>query len=406
MKEEGKKDTRMNEERNAKTQKETMMKQSCNICKKKFRNVLLHIDKKASCKSKISEEDYNKLIDNSEEVKRNKNRKSKDRSRAKARESNLEKIKEDQRRWKRLSREKKKEESDHQEMVKIPDRCPSCKIKKKNILLHIQASESCFQKVDKKTYKEWTDLSKKRSKSIFQYKYVDKGEHTKAQNKYLEKKRKHQTDNETKEILKRDSRRNQQEKRRKFVHMSETCLLNLTKGRTPPEWMFRCYKLILEEEVRYKGEVVMTDGESNAWLKEFGTAFLDAAISMRILVKIPKSKWLSAIESLEKQQENEELRDKLFNLIGKLQAGENEGTKGIDIDKRYHSEKKISSQRWLRNENLITNEDEKILVEFTANIVGDKDGLHDKKLQGLLGITEDIENLCNAFSYTTNKTYQ
>ena len=292
-------------------------------------------------------------------------------------------------------------------MVKIPDRCPSCKVKKKNILLHIQASESCFQKVDQKTYQEWTELSKKRCKSIFQYKYVDKGEHTKAQNKYFEKKRKHQRDFETKEILKSNSRRDQQEKRRKFVHMSETCLLNLTKGRTPPEWMFRCYKLILEEEVWYKGELVMTDGESNAWLKEFGTAFLDAAISMRILVNIPKSKWISVIESMELQNENEEYKDKLFKLIGKLQAGENERTKGIDIDKRYQSDKKIRSQRWKydMNNDIITNNDEKILVEYATNIIGDKEGLHDRRLQELLGITEDIDNLCNAFSYTTNKTY-
>ena len=40
---------------------ETKMKSSCPICKKKFRNILLHIDKKSNCKAKMSEKDYNQL---------------------------------------------------------------------------------------------------------------------------------------------------------------------------------------------------------------------------------------------------------------------------------------------------------------------------------------------------------
>ena len=34
----------------------------------------------------------------------------------------------------------------------IPERCPVCNLKKKHILRHIKTSESCFQKVDRKTF--------------------------------------------------------------------------------------------------------------------------------------------------------------------------------------------------------------------------------------------------------------
>ena len=189
--------------------------------------------------------------------------------------------------------------------------------------------------------------------------------------------------------------------------MSSDCLIYLTQGRTPTPNLMH-FKLVLENEVSYKEEILMTREESNSWLKGFGSAFLEAAMSVQILVLIPKSKWLSAMEVLQHNQENEELKDKLFRLIGKLQAAENVGTKGITIDKRYHSEKKIRPQKWcFKNaiyNDLITIEDENILEEFVADILGDKEGLLNKDLQELLGITKDIENLCNAFTYTRNKS--
>ena len=171
----------------------------------------------------------------------------------------------------------------------------------------------------------------------------------------------------------------------------------------------RKFHLVLEEEITYKDEVIMTREESNAWLKEYGTDFLGAAMTIQMLVHIPKSKWLNAIESLDQNQGKEELRNKVFRLIGKLQAGENERTKGITIDEKYQSEKKISSQEWSHrnaaNNHLITNEDEKILIEFVTDIIGDNEVTLSREMQELLGITEENDNLYNAFTYTTNKTY-
>ena len=428
-----------------KQKKVTKEKSSCPICKKKFSNVLLHVDKKTICKDKMNEEDYNWLKEISAETRREKiriamakrrekpeakdsnemtrdklkicgevkkecNNIYKEKSRKKARESDLEKVKENQRRWKSLSRKKAmvKEGKVVYKKKEIPDRCPSCKVKKKNILLHIQASKSCYQEIDKQKLEEWSEYSIKWSKSLFQYKYVDRGDHTKAMNKYLEKKRNIKRDMETKRILKRDCSIAQRERKIDFVHMIIGSLLALTQGRTPRE-RIRKFHLVLEEEITHEDEVIMTREESNAWLKEYGTDFVRAAMTIQMLVHIPKSKWLNAIESLDQNQGKEELRNKVFRLIGKLQAGENERTKGMTIDEKYQSEKKISSQEWSHrnaaNNHLITNEDEKILIEFVTDIIGDNEVTLSRDMQELLGITKENDDLYNAFTYTTNKTY-
>ena len=419
---------------------ENKFKSSCSICKKKFKNVLLHIDKQTKCKAEISEKDYNQLKEISEEVKRKRSRISmakrraklrledsqgfkgtkreldggtwtgsddirkecnnlyKEKSRVKAREMDLEKVREDQRRWKRLSRKKAKEKIE--EKV-IPDRCPSCHKKKKSVLLHIQASESCHKNIDHKTYQEWVELSRQRSKSVFQYKYVEKGYHTKAQNKYLEKKREIKSDIERKKYIREKCEIDQISRKREFVRMSSECLLYLTQGRTPPRYLIWSYNLVLEEEVYYKGELLLTKDASNGWLKEFSRGFIGAAMTIQILVLIPKSKWLSAIKYIEQNQEKEELRDRLFRLIGKLQAGENEHTKDITIDKRYHSEKRFSSKKWCHknafNNHVLTIEDQEILVNFVADIVGQNEGLH-RELIELLEITKDIDNLIDVLT--------
>ena len=62
--------------------------------------------------------------------------------------------------------------------------------KEEKYFITIQAVETCFNNIDKEKFKEWTELSRKRSKSVYQYKYVDRGDHTKTKNKYKAKKRK------------------------------------------------------------------------------------------------------------------------------------------------------------------------------------------------------------------------
>ena len=187
----------------------------------------------------------------------------------------------------------------------------------------------------------------------------------------------------------------------------------LTQGRTPPEYLIWSFNLVLIEEVYHKGELIMTKNESNVWLKEFSPSFLCAAITIQVLVLIPKSKWVSAIESLEQNQGKMDLKDKLFTLIGKLQAGENKSTKGIIIDKRYHSDKRFSSKKWCHkkaiSEHMLTTKDQEILVMFVADIIGQKEGLLDRELQELLEITKAFDNLMDVLTLmnnlTTNKSF-
>ena len=134
------------------------LKSSCPVCKKKFKNVMLHIHKKDSCK--ISEQEYQKLKEKSDEATRIRSRKAmairrerqrledhdalkraqnlwkeeewrgneklrrecnnydKEISRKKAREKDPQKMKDDQNRWKRLSRKRAKEKQQEKEKSK------------------------------------------------------------------------------------------------------------------------------------------------------------------------------------------------------------------------------------------------------------------------------------------------
>ena len=75
----------------------------------------------------------------------------------------------------------------------IPEKCPICNIKKKNILLHIQLKEECRQKIDNKKFEEWREMAKKKSKRKFQIKNVDSGNHMRLQDKYSKTKKAKQT---------------------------------------------------------------------------------------------------------------------------------------------------------------------------------------------------------------------
>ena len=100
------------------------------------------------------------------------------------------------------------------------------------------------------------------------------------------------------------------------------------------------------------------------------------------------------------------MKDKLFKLIGKLQAGEDENTVGISIPERYHSNKREIIE-WDRRkafeEDKLTRKDELMLIDLISDVLGDEEGLLCREFQELLGITEDIENLFDAFPYTINK---
>ena len=149
----------------------------------------------------------------------------------------------------------------------------------------------------------------------------------------------------------------------------------------------------------------MSKEEANGWLKDIDTALLEAVMSLHTLILIPKSKWQRAVEILEVSEEDIELKEKVFHLIGKLQAGGNTNTKDISVPSNYQS--KISEVNWdakiAFKTDKLTKEEEILLTDLVAEVLGKEEGLLNRKLQELLGITDVIDNLNDAMMFTSNK---
>ena len=67
--------------------------------------------------------------------------------------------------------------------IGVPDRCPVCNIKKRNVLLHIHSKDSCKEKIDKQLIEKWKKIEHKNTTK----KYIDSGGNKKAVRKYQEK---------------------------------------------------------------------------------------------------------------------------------------------------------------------------------------------------------------------------
>ena len=64
-----------------------------------------------------------------------------------------------------------KSEGMEEEMESIPDRCPVCRKRSFNVLLHIQKKDSCIDKIEPELYAKWKNEAKKRSKKKYQEKF-------------------------------------------------------------------------------------------------------------------------------------------------------------------------------------------------------------------------------------------
>ena len=143
----------------------------CPGCHKTKKNVLLHIQKSVQCKSKVSEEEFIKLTNRSKKIRRLKVRLNVAKCNKKARLKDNDKVKADQNKRKMKSRTQAKKEVSEEEKdmnyyfklkkrnetknIKIEEgqpvdswkiedgSCPSCRKKKKNVLLHLKKSHVC-----------------------------------------------------------------------------------------------------------------------------------------------------------------------------------------------------------------------------------------------------------------------
>ena len=75
----------------------------------------------------------------------------------------------------------------HWYAIGVPDRCPVCNIKKRNVLLHIHSKDSCKEKIDKQVIENWKKIEQKNKTKKYKQKYIESGGNKKAVRKYQEK---------------------------------------------------------------------------------------------------------------------------------------------------------------------------------------------------------------------------
>ena len=334
----------------------------------------------------------------------------------------------------------------------MPENCPSCNKKSKNLLLHIRKKQSCSSKIDPKLYEYWKREQNKHSKRKFQSSYVEKGKHSVAQAKYigagkhknvqakyeqkfrkyckvcktptrqdckcpladrqsfLQTKRHNQSKWQNRDNIRRGEDDGDRRLKR-FRKLCSDCLWCLKRGNIRNDTNFHLFNSfhLVEAEVKFEyinddtGEVILDydDDETHSWLSEVDGRLLSLVIRFQNVVLIPKSKWISTIKEVNSIEDNEKLKENLYKLIGKLQSYENENTKEISIPEDFKIGKAMNDAIWKMPDTL-TDEDEDLLVNLLLNIVDDEDV--NEELIELLGLSQMDDNIETAMVYT--KTMQ
>ena len=382
----------------------------CPVCKKKCKNVLLHVKKRRLCNDRIKQDNLEKLLKESDE------QRMKRQERAVGKRKKLQEGRKNQ----KFDHGNEKDSGDDEDevQVKIPERCPNCNIKKKNILLHIQCTDMCYKMIDKQDFQEWRKMAQKESKRKYQLKFNERGGHNKARSIRREK----EYERKEFEATRRFHKERVKWKRSLFIHLSGEILMYLSIGKVP-DLAFRSVRdqLIQSDYSTYKDGIytyksLLNEEEEHAWVKEIKGQFLEAVIAFQIVILIPRSNWENAVKTV-KEAGKEELGNKLFKLIGNLQAnntgdqrmwdGKEHARMGFEvaIPEKFRSIcNQSESTRWEGNYNcqhreIFCQEDENLLIKYIENILGEHLHLIDEEVQELLKIKEDMENLYVAMAF-------
>ena len=197
----------------------------------------------------------------------------------------------------------------------------------------------------------------------------------------------------------------------KFLKMCRWCLycfkneeiLNYTVDN-----VFNRFHLV-EAEVKFKyydddGELQESsdDDDTHSWLSDVDGSLLCLVITFQKVVLTPKSKWILAIEDVNTKEDKKHLKEKLYQLIGKLQFYENRNTRDILIPEEFKIKKerlKVKNPFWhWRLPETLTNEDEELLVNLLMDVVADEDV--GEELLELLRIDKFADTLERALLYT------
>ena len=383
----------------------------CPVCKKKCKNVLLHVKKRRLCNDRIKQDNLEKLLKESDEqrMKRQERAVGKRKKLQEGRKKNQKFV---------HGNEKDSEDDEDEVQVKIPEMCPNCNIKKKNILLHIQCTDMCYKMIDKQDFQEWRKMAQKESKRKYQLKFNERGGHNKARSI----RREEEYERKEFEATRRFHKERVKWKKSLFIHLSGEILMYLSIGKIP-DLAFNSVRdqLIQSDYSTYKDGIytyksLLNEEEEHAWVKEIKGQFLEAVIAFQIVILIPRSNWENAVKTV-KEAGREELGNKLFKLIGNLQAnntgdqrmwdGKEHARMGFEvaIPEKFRSIcNQSESTRWEGNYNcwqheIFCQEDENLLIKYIENILGEHLHLIDEEVQELLKVKEDMENLYVAMAF-------
>ena len=172
-------------------------------------------------------------------------------------------------------------------------------------------------------------------------------------------------------------------------------------------WLIQTdYSTIKDPSSRYTLKSMLNEKESHAWVEKINANFLEAVITLQNVINTPTATWINAVTAVEHSNQ-EESENKLFTLIGNLQANAFENTKDILIPKKFKSTcEQSESTKWkkyLPKHNTFTKEDEieNLLIKYTENILGENMNLIDEEIQELLNIKEKMESLYVALAFAS-----
>ena len=300
----------------------------------------------------------------------------------------------------------------------IPERCPACRKKSHNLLLHILMKDSCKDKIEPELYEKWKNEAKKRSKKKYQEKFVKSGKHKEAQKKYIEKCKKNFKESHLKvrrlaqakyvnrlEVLNRLEVQNRSEDRMEdFKNLCIDMLYSLRHGRTPGERDLNRFHLV-------ESDFAPTDRDvAYAWLKDVEGGHLISVICFQKVCLLPGRIWLDAYFKVECKTKDRgkwlDQHDKFYRLIGQLASYRHTFEMehlipcGYGLG-RFKFKKKPEPDTWQSKPETFTKEDEEELDRLILEILGDNEAFaNDLPMQKLLKLTKDMENLQIAMPYT------
>ena len=296
----------------------------------------------------------------------------------------------------------------------IPDRCPVCRKKSQSLLLHILKKDSCKDKIEPELYEKWKNEAKKRSKKKYQEKFVKSGKHKEAQKKYIEKCKKSFKESHLKirrQVQAKYVNRMKvqtietEDRKEDFNNLCIDMLHSLRQGRTPSERDLNRFHLI-------ESDLFADDDRDDAyaWLKDIDGGLLLLVICFQKVCLLPGRIWLDAYFKVECKTKDRgkwlDQHDTFYRLIGQLASYRHTFEMehlipcGYGIG-RFKFKKKPEPDTWQRKPETFTKDDEEELRRLISEIFDDTEALSkDLPMQNLLKLTEDIENLDIAMSYT------